>query len=130
MTSEELWLRRGVVLGSAVVYWAGVVIQARRVRGRIGRAPNLKPRSSKERLLWVGWAVVIGLWLLLPCLAGQSATSVLWRLPAWALSRAGLVRARIRAPVAQEADDARLEHCVVVHWSTASISARICSLVK
>ncbi len=91
MTSEELWLRRGVVLGSAVVYWAGVVIQARRVRRRIGRAPNLRPRSTKEKLLWVGWTVVIGLWLLLPCLASLGATSVFWRLPAWALSRAGLV---------------------------------------
>jgi protein-S-isoprenylcysteine O-methyltransferase Ste14 len=91
MTSEEFWLRRAVVLGSALIYWVGVVVQARRVRRHIGRSPNLKPRGPKEKLLWFGWTLVVGLWLLLPCLAGPAAAFPLWYLPSWALNRAGLV---------------------------------------
>jgi protein-S-isoprenylcysteine O-methyltransferase Ste14 len=90
MTSDEFLLRRAVVLGSALIYWVGVSLQARRVRRQIGRAPNLKPRSTKERLLWAGWAVVVGLWLLLPCVASPEAVSPLWRMPSWALNRVGL----------------------------------------
>jgi protein-S-isoprenylcysteine O-methyltransferase Ste14 len=91
MTSDEFLLRRAVVLGSALVYWAGVYVQARRVRRHIGRAPNLKPRSTRERLLWAGWLLVVGLWFLLPWLAGSKAHSPLWRMPSWALTRSGLV---------------------------------------
>jgi len=40
--------------GSAVVYWAGVWIQARRIRRRTGRSTNSRPRGTKERLLWQG----------------------------------------------------------------------------
>jgi protein-S-isoprenylcysteine O-methyltransferase Ste14 len=90
MTSDEFLLRRAAVLGSALIYWVGVSLQARRVRRQIGRAPNLKPRGAKERLLWAGWAVVVGLWLLLPCVAGPEAVSPLWRMPSWALNRVGL----------------------------------------
>lgn len=71
MEIEGLLFRRAVVLGSALVYWIGVWVQARRVRKRIGRSPNVKPRSSKERLLWAGWFLVVVAWLSLPFLAGR-----------------------------------------------------------
>jgi protein-S-isoprenylcysteine O-methyltransferase Ste14 len=73
MTVDELSLRRGAVFFSALIYWAGVWIQARRVRKRIGRSPNLKPRGLKEKLLWAGWLFVIAVWMGQPFLLGQSA---------------------------------------------------------
>jgi len=63
MTNEELFWRRAIVSASAIVYWVGVWILARRVRKQIGRSPNLKPRGPKEKLLWVGWLLVILVWL-------------------------------------------------------------------
>ena len=51
---EDETLRRAVVLGSALVYWAGVFVQARRIRKRTGRSANSMPRGIKERMLWVG----------------------------------------------------------------------------
>lgn len=68
MTSDEFFLRRAVVFGSAIIYWAGVFIQARRIRKQIGRTPNLKPRGAKEQLLWLGWLLVIATWLGQPLL--------------------------------------------------------------
>lgn len=65
MNDEFLWQRIVVAL-SGLVYWGGVVIQARRVRKKIGRTPNLKPKGTKERLLWVGWTLVILCWILQP----------------------------------------------------------------
>ena len=58
------------MLGSGLLYWAGVFVQSRRVRRRIGRSPNVRPRGAKERLLWVGWALVVMAWLGLPWLSG------------------------------------------------------------
>ncbi len=55
-------LRQALVLASALIYWIGVFVQARRVRKLIGRSPNLKPRTSREKLLWIGWFVVIAAW--------------------------------------------------------------------
>jgi protein-S-isoprenylcysteine O-methyltransferase Ste14 len=63
MTDNELLFRRAVVSGFAFIYWAGVLIQARRVRKKIGRSPNLKPRGTKEKVLWLGWLLVISAWL-------------------------------------------------------------------
>src|SRR6202008_2609531 len=57
--TDDLLLRRILVSFSGLVYWVGVVIQARRIRRHIGRSPNLKPRGLKERLLWAGWFIVI-----------------------------------------------------------------------
>lgn len=68
MTAEELLLRRVVVSASGLLYWGGVLIQARRVRRHIGRAPNLKPRGTKEKALWLGWALVILVWIGQPLL--------------------------------------------------------------
>jgi len=63
MTNEELFWRRAIVSASAIIYWVGVWILARRVRKQIGRSPNLKPRGPKEKTLWVGWLLVILVWL-------------------------------------------------------------------
>jgi protein-S-isoprenylcysteine O-methyltransferase Ste14 len=81
MALDELTLRRVLVSLSAVVYLGGVYLQARRIRKRIGRSPNLKPRTSKERLLWAGWFWVIVVWLGQPFLisAGSNAPAP-WRL--------------------------------------------------
>ena len=59
----ELLLRRVVVCASGVIYWGGVFIQARRVRRKIGRTPNLTPQGTKERLLWLGWIIVVTGWI-------------------------------------------------------------------
>jgi len=79
MTTEAPALNRAVVFGSALVYWAGVWIQARRVRRRIGRSPNVRPQGTKEKLLWAGWAFVVATWLALPFLSGSAlrVTSVI-----------------------------------------------------
>jgi protein-S-isoprenylcysteine O-methyltransferase Ste14 len=70
MTAEELLLRRSVVVGSALIYWTGVGIQARRVRKNIGRSPNVRPRGTKEKLLWAGWMLVVAVWLIQPFFVG------------------------------------------------------------
>jgi protein-S-isoprenylcysteine O-methyltransferase Ste14 len=66
MSIDEMLVRRAVVSASAVVYWGGVAIQARRIRKRIGKTPNLKPRTPKEKILWLGWALMILGWLVQP----------------------------------------------------------------
>lgn len=70
MSTEELFLRRAVVFAAALVYWGGVLIQARRVRRSIRRSPNVTPRGAKERILWVGWFLVVVGWMSQPFLAG------------------------------------------------------------
>jgi protein-S-isoprenylcysteine O-methyltransferase Ste14 len=81
MTTEDLPLRRLAVCASGLVYWGGVMLQARRIRKQIGRSPNLKPRTSRERALWFGWFLVILVWigqpLILNVMAAQPALA-LW----------------------------------------------------
>ena len=72
MAAEELPLRRIVVCASGLIYWGGVWVQGRRIRKRIGRSPNLKPKGAKEKALWFGWFVVILVWLGQPLLIGTS----------------------------------------------------------
>ena len=66
MTIDELFIRRAVVSAGAVIYWGGVAIHARRIRKRIGKSANLKPRTPKEKLLWLGWTFMILGWLVQP----------------------------------------------------------------
>ena len=73
MPTEDLFWRRAVVLASALIYWAGVWVQACRVRRHIGKSPNLRPRGTKEKLLWLGWLVVIVSWSGQPFLAGSDS---------------------------------------------------------
>jgi len=70
MAGDESTLRRCVVFGAAALYWGGVLVQARRVRRRIGRSPNLRPRNLKEMRLWLGWMLVVTAWLVQPWLLG------------------------------------------------------------
>lgn len=72
MATEALLLNRAVVFVAAVVYWAGVWVQARRVRRRTGQSANTRPRGTKERLLWVGWVFVVSAWLTLPFLSARA----------------------------------------------------------
>jgi len=72
MTDEELQLRRWAVCASGLIYWGGVLIQARRVRKQIGRSPNLKPRGGREKALWLGWFLVIVTWVGQPLLIRQA----------------------------------------------------------
>jgi len=71
MSAEEWLLRRALVCVSGLVYWLGVWMQARRVRRLIGRSPNLKPRGRKEKLLWLGWCVVVLIWVVQPLMVGR-----------------------------------------------------------
>src|SRR5215472_15952253 len=77
MPTERLMLHRVVVFSFAVLYWATVWVQVKRVRRRIGRAPNVRPRGVKEKLLWAGWFVVVMAWLTLPWLR-RGGISELW----------------------------------------------------
>ena len=70
MEIDALMFRRLVASASGVVYWVGVLVQARRVRRHIGRSPNLKPHGTKERLLWFGWMLVGLMWIVAPWLCG------------------------------------------------------------
>jgi protein-S-isoprenylcysteine O-methyltransferase Ste14 len=88
MPADELFWRRAVVCAGALIYWGGVFIQGRRIRKRIGRSPNLKPRGARERFLWAGWLLVILAWLVQPLLAGSTST-----LPGLAIHPACLHRA-------------------------------------
>lgn len=63
MGIDELLIRKAVVAGSGLVYWAGVFVNARRVQRKIGRSPNMTPRGTKERVLWIGWLLIIAGWI-------------------------------------------------------------------
>jgi protein-S-isoprenylcysteine O-methyltransferase Ste14 len=68
---DALFLRKAVVTGSALIYWAGVFVQVHRVRKRIGRSPNVRPRGLKEKVLWSGWLLMIAAWAGQPFLIGR-----------------------------------------------------------
>ena len=71
MPVDTLWLRMGLVIGSVLMYWAGVFIQVHRVRKHIGRSPNVRPRGWKERVLWLGWLLVVAGWFTQPFVIGK-----------------------------------------------------------
>jgi protein-S-isoprenylcysteine O-methyltransferase Ste14 len=78
MPNDDLFLRRAIAFLSGALYWAGVFVQARRVRKHIGRSPNIRPRGAKEKLLWVGWFLVIVVWLGQPVfLQGDTRSALL-----------------------------------------------------
>jgi protein-S-isoprenylcysteine O-methyltransferase Ste14 len=80
MPVDDLFLRQAIVLATALIYWAGVMILARRVRKQIGRLPNVRPRGPKERLLWAGWILVVAAWMTLPFVVGRETANGLVRL--------------------------------------------------
>jgi protein-S-isoprenylcysteine O-methyltransferase Ste14 len=64
---DHVWLARQAAASAlGLMYWAGVLANARRVRRQIRRWPNLKPRGTKERLLYLAWLGVILVWLAQP----------------------------------------------------------------
>lgn len=67
------WLRCSIVSSSGIIYWGGVLLQARRVRRKIGRTPNLRPKGTKEKLLWLGWTIVVLGWIGQPMLLSNPA---------------------------------------------------------
>jgi protein-S-isoprenylcysteine O-methyltransferase Ste14 len=77
MSSKEFWLRRTVVCASGLIYWGGVLIQGRRIRKRIGRSPNLRPRGAREKALWLGWFLVILAWIGQPLLVSMTTIACL-----------------------------------------------------
>jgi len=81
MPIDSLWLRKGLVIGSALMYWAGVFVQIHRVRKHIGRSPNVRPRGSKERVLWFGWFLVVVGWFTQPLIMGQLNCSLFSLMP-------------------------------------------------
>jgi protein-S-isoprenylcysteine O-methyltransferase Ste14 len=93
MSTSELLLRQATVFISALAYWAGVGVQARRIRRHIGRSPNVKPRGAKEIFLWVGWILVVLGWMIQPFLVGSASTPPWLRLttslPHWLTLIAG-----------------------------------------
>ncbi len=70
MGVDALLLRKAAVAGSGLIYWAGVFVQAQRVRKKIRRSPNMTPRTAKERVLWLGWLLVIAVWIGQPFFIG------------------------------------------------------------
>jgi protein-S-isoprenylcysteine O-methyltransferase Ste14 len=91
MTPEDLQLRRAVVCGSGVLYWTTVALQVQRIRLKIGRSPNVKPRGAKERFLWLGWFLVILAWIGQPLVLMGTATTPGLSLMAIFLRPVGLV---------------------------------------
>lgn len=77
----EFMFRRALVCTSGLIYWGGVFLQARRVRKKIGRPPNLTPADAKERLLWLGWFLVIAGWIGQPLLISGPEIAPLALLP-------------------------------------------------
>lgn len=80
MSDNELLLRKAIVAASGLIYWVGVLIQAGRVRKKIGRSPNMTPRGTKERVLWFGWLLVIAVWIGQPFFVGGETAWVFVRL--------------------------------------------------
>ncbi len=71
-TNDDLFLREAIVFLSALIYWGGVMINVYRVRGHIGKSPNLmKYKSLKEKLLFMGWFIVIAGWAGQPLIIGS-----------------------------------------------------------
>lgn len=70
--NDGLFLREAIVFLSALIYWGGVMINVYRVRGHIGKSPNLmKYKSLKEKLLFLGWSIVIAGWAGQPLIIGS-----------------------------------------------------------
>jgi protein-S-isoprenylcysteine O-methyltransferase Ste14 len=115
MSLDDLLVRRGVVLSSALIYWIGVWVQARRIRKRIGRSPSVKPRSSKERWLWLGWFLVVATWIAVSLLARSEHGSA-WLRVAPGLTGAGSMFSGSLLVVAGYAGTLWCYHAMGDHW--------------
>ncbi|MBI5676868.1 MAG: isoprenylcysteine carboxylmethyltransferase family protein [Nitrospirae bacterium] len=71
-TNDGLYFRETIVFLSALIYWGGVRINVYRVSRHIGKSPNLmKYKSLKEKLLFLGWFIVIAGWAGQPLIIGS-----------------------------------------------------------
>jgi len=60
----------GVLLTATVwTYWFGVGLMILRARRETHRLAGLVPEEALERLLWLVWMPLVGLWIVLPYLA-------------------------------------------------------------
>ncbi len=75
MPGDVLLFRQAIVAASAVLYWGGVFLNIRRIRRRLGKSPNVRPRGPKEWGLWLGWFLVIAGWVGQPILIGGLSPS-------------------------------------------------------
>ncbi|HAM52868.1 MAG TPA: hypothetical protein DCP92_20030 [Nitrospiraceae bacterium] len=80
MSIDTGLLRQYLVLGSAFLYWTGVIVQAYRLRRHIGRSPNIRPRGLREKFLWAGWLLVIAGWIGQPLIIRHCACGTLFSL--------------------------------------------------
>lgn len=70
--NDGLYLRETIVFLSALIYWGGVLVNLYRVRRHIGKSPNLMNyKSLKEKLLFLGWFIVIAGWAGQPLIIGS-----------------------------------------------------------
>jgi len=51
---------------TALLYWGGVLVNARLIRKRTGQSPSLKPRNKLDYFLWLAWLAIISLWAATP----------------------------------------------------------------
>jgi steroid 5-alpha reductase family enzyme len=91
-----------------LAYWGRVAAMSWRIRRRTRRLSGVVPEQPLERWLWWFFVPVVGLWIVLPLLAGQRESGVLalpplvregaWLLLRWCavLAAAGLLVATIR----------------------------------
>ena len=91
MQIDEFFVRQAVVLAIALIYWVGVMVQARSVRHSIGRQPNVRPRGTREKLLWLGWMLVVLIWMALPFVVGPDSKGFLLHISPSLLSTFGLI---------------------------------------
>lgn len=60
---------------TALLYWGGVIVNARLIRKRTGHSPSLKPKHKLDYLLWLAWFVLILLWAASPWIESPSLFS-------------------------------------------------------
>jgi protein-S-isoprenylcysteine O-methyltransferase Ste14 len=63
MPDNFILLRKVLVVASALLYWGSVVVNMYQLKRYIGKFPNIKPRGLKERILWLGWVLVVAGWI-------------------------------------------------------------------
>ncbi len=63
MADNVFLLRQVLVITSAILYWGSVIINMYHVKYHIGRFPNIKAKGLREKMLWLGWFLVIVGWI-------------------------------------------------------------------
>lgn len=66
MADNYFLLRKILVVASALLYWGSVILNMYRIKRHIGRFPRVEPRGLREKILWLGWFLVIAGWIVQP----------------------------------------------------------------